>query len=175
VVEGGGGLVTDDEARLVDECSGKCDALLLAAGEGAGIVVCAAGHAEAIEDLFGAFDGGGAIDPSGEEWNGGVFCGGEGWEKIVLLEDETEVLPPKEDLVSARHFGELLAEDGDFAFGWIEEASDDGDEGGFATATGANEEGHLAAVGLEVDAAKDIDFGVTSAEGFSDAMARDGG
>ena len=88
-----------------------------------------------------------------------------------MLEDEAEVPPAEEDLLARREGREVFAEERDAALVRGQQPGDDGDEGGLAAAGRSDEEGHLAAGGLEIDAAQHLDAGFAIAEGLADPAA----
>ena len=110
VVKGGGGFVTDDQTRLVDERSRQRDALLLAAGKFVRHGVEAVLESERDQQRFRAIHSLAASDSGGEQRHRSVLGGGERREQIVLLEDETEVAPAEEDLFLRRPRRGLVAE-----------------------------------------------------------------
>ena len=68
----------------------------------------------------------------------------------------------------------VLAEDAALATVLVEDAGDDGDEGGFAAAGGADEHHEFAGLDVEVDAAERVDDGVAGAVGLDDVVDVDG-
>ena len=171
MVEGGGRLVANDQPRPVDQGAGERDALLLAAGQHARQGLRAMAESEAAEHFGGAGDRGLVFHAGGEQGHGGILRGGERGQQVVLLEDEAEIPPAEEDLFARREGGEVLAEERDAALVRGQQPGDDGDEGGLPAAGRADEEGHLAARGLEVDAAQHLDAGFAVAEGLADPAA----
>ena len=83
----------------------------------------------------------------------------------VALEDEGEAAFGGWDVVDA------LAVEEEGAGGDVFEAGDEAEEGGFAAAGGADEDGEFLVADGEVDAAEDLG----GAEGFADLLELDGG
>ncbi|MNY00831.1 hypothetical protein D3C86_1333400 [compost metagenome] len=167
-VEGGGGLVGDEQLGLAREGHGDDDALAHAARELVGVVVHAAGgpgDADGFEHLDGALAGGGAVD---------LLVEHDGFHDLLAdREDGVErghgVLRDQGDAVAAdlAHLGlgereqvlaleEDLAAD-DLALGACDEAHDR--EGGDALAAAgfADDAEDLARLDLEVDAVHRLD------------------
>jgi hypothetical protein len=92
-VEGGGRLIGEDEARLLDERSANRDTLLFTAGQLQRPQLCLFRQAEHVEHLscfLAGFPERRAGAPAEDHFQ--LFAGGQGREEIVALEDETEVL-----------------------------------------------------------------------------------
>ena len=81
----------------MDERAGERDALLLPAGKLARKRVEAILQAELDEQLLRLRDGLAPLHAGGEERHGRVLGGGQRGQQIVLLEDEPEIFPAKED------------------------------------------------------------------------------
>lgn len=111
-VEFAGGFVGEEEFGLFDQGAGDGDALLLAAGEGAGAVV----EAVAEADLFEQVDGAGAVfggDAEGEEGDQDVFDGGEVSDQVEGLENEADLVAAVGVGLGFGHGAEVEAVDAD--------------------------------------------------------------
>ena len=91
-VEGGEGLVEEEQAGFEDEGAGERDALLFAAGELGGEAVAFGGELDEVEGAEGA--GLGVFDAAFAEAEFDVAKGGEVREEGVVLEDGADVALP---------------------------------------------------------------------------------
>jgi hypothetical protein len=130
-VEGGEGLVEEEDFGFEDNGAGESDALALAAGELAGATVLFAGEADEVEgtldaavDVFGAVAAESELD---------VFAGGEVGEEGVALEDGADV-----PLVRFAVVDDLAVEEDVAGVGGFE-AGDEAEGGGLATPGGSDE------------------------------------
>jgi hypothetical protein len=140
-IEGGGGLVEDEELRLVVEGAGEADALALAAGEADAAFAddCFKATGKTVldesEDLGG---GGGAFEGGGVDFLFGQAEGDVGGDRVIDEEDflrhVTDAAAPCAALVGA----ERGVIDKDAAGAGDVEAEDEIDEGGLAAAGGAD-------------------------------------
>jgi len=86
-VQVAGGLIGEDDFRIIDQGAGDGDALLFAAGELRGQVSGAGFHADAAQGGHGLLLIGHAVEELGEH---DVFESGEMRDQMELLEDETD-------------------------------------------------------------------------------------
>ena len=93
-IERRGGLVGQDDGRVVRERARDGDTLALATTELCRKEVGARRHAEAVEQPAGSILGGGTVPAQEVERDGDVFPGLEGREEIIRLEHEADRLDP---------------------------------------------------------------------------------
>ena len=171
-VEGACGFVEEDALGLHGEGAGDGDALLLAAGEGAGHGVEFVEEADAVEEGAGA--GFGLLGGEFQDLDGGegdVFEDAEVGEEVEALEDHAEIAA---DLAEGGGAGvgrglgvKAEAVDGDEAGLEGIEAVQAAEEGGFAAAGGADNDGDLAAIDGEGEGPQDFEGAVTLRDLFS--------
>ena len=133
-VERGGGLIADDQRRLVDQGAGDGDALLLAAGEFARAFAPARADAHGFEHGPGAGDGrfgGQALD---QQRHGDIFRGGDGGDQVELLENEADVIGAEPRELAAGQLMQRSVKHGHGSRIDPQRAGDDAEQGGFATA-----------------------------------------
>ena len=169
-VEGGGGLVEDEELGVAEVGAGECDLLPLSSGEFDAPFEAATEHLVVASGEFGddgvgeAFLGGGfdvglvvlLIDTA----DGDVLTGGH-FEAHEVLEDDADVAVEIFEGVVA----EVDAVEEDLAFGGIVEARNEFDDGGFALAVFADEGDALAGGEGEVEVFEDGAIGAGVGEG----------
>ena len=85
---------------------------------------------------------------------GTVFWNGPCGQQVVLLEDESEILSAKIDLLIRRQEMGAFAKELDLALAGIEQAGDDAQQGGFAATAGADDECQFAIPCLKIDTAQ---------------------
>src|ERR1022692_1507230 len=90
-VEVPGRLVGEQEPGAGDEGAGEADALLLAAAQLAGAMICARGEADLVEPEAGLLEGFGATDSASKQRHGDVLQRGELRQEIVELPDVANV------------------------------------------------------------------------------------
>jgi hypothetical protein len=154
-VEGAGGFVEDEDARVGEDGARDRDALALAAGEldaafaDDGVVA----FGEALGKLVdaGDFAGGHELLFSGGGTGELDVLADGAVEEECLLEDDAELLAVAGELDG----GEVVVVDEDGTGLRGVEAADERDDGGFAGAGGADERGNGAGFGLEADAVED--------------------
>ena len=175
-IEGGGGLVEDEDAGILEEDAGDGDALALAAGKGDAALadVGFVAVAEPGDEVVGIGGPGGGDDfilggagPAVAD----VLGDGAG-EEDVVLHDDSDLAADGLDVVG----GDGFVVDEDFAGGGIVEAGEEGDDGAFAGAAGADEGDHFAGLDGEVDV---VEGGLADAVAEGDVaeldLALDGG
>ena len=154
-VDGGGGVVEDEDGGLEDDGAGESEALALAAGEGGALLaddgfisvrefhdeVVGLGDFSGFFELFAGSAGGAEGDVGGD---------GVG-EEEGFLEDQADGAAEVVELEGAG----VVAVDEEVAGGGVVKAGDEGEEGGFA-GTGSAEDGDdFAGLGGEGEVGKD--------------------
>src|SRR5215831_12648696 len=145
-------LVADDEARLVDERSRQGHTLLLPPGQFGGQRVGARAYAERLEQLPPALDGASPPDTCCQQRQRNVFGGGEGWQEVVLLEDESQVPPTEQHATAALESVQRLAQNVELTIVGVEQPSDDRQERGLPATARSDQVSHLTKRNVEVDA-----------------------
>ena len=140
-VEVSGGLVGEEDGRVVDQGTGDADALLLSSAELAGEVAGAGAEADAIEGCPGFALVGHGVEVLGEH---DVFYRGEVGDEVELLEDEADLVGAEAVELGGAHGGDIDAVDPELSGGGAVEAAEEVDEGGFAGAGGAGDGDPLA-------------------------------
>ena len=163
-VEGGGGLVEEEQAGLDGDGAGDGYALFLAAAELGGLFVGVGFELEALEGFHGARECLGAREAvdffEGEH---DVIERGEMGEEVVGLEDGADLAAVfAEGFLVARERGAI---DGDGAGVWAFKAGEDAEEGGFPAAAGADEDEGVDRREIEGDVVEDA----MGAEAFGNA------
>ena len=165
-VEAGGGFIVEDAFGVPDDGAGEADAFTHAAGEFDGHFVevffefdDAEGFADAFFEFFVVADAGFV------EGEGDVLGDVHGIEEGAVLEEDAEFAADGAELAFF-HVRDIGAVDGDGALIGLEEADEMFEEDAFSTATGADEDGALAAGDSEVDALEDV----LVSEGFMDVV-----
>ena len=173
-VEIAGGLVGEEDGGTVDDGAGDGDALLLATGECAGLMLHTGFDAEHVQDFFElSVEGDGAGGDVTYDLD--VLLGGEGGEQVVLLEDEAYGAFAEVVTLRVGHLREVATVDGDGAGGWRGEAAEDVEEGRLAGAGGADDGEEFTACNLKVDPLQGIDADFADAEGFGERADLDDG
>jgi hypothetical protein len=147
-VEGGEGLVHEEDFGLDDEGAGEADALAHAAGELFGEGGLEAVEADGVEHAEAAFAAGFGVDAAGLERGFDVFEDGEPGEEREALEDDGDV-----DF----GVGDGLFMPVDLAGAGLGEAGEHAQHGGFAGAGGAEEGENFAGDDGEVGGGDDLD------------------
>ena len=135
-IERSGGLISEDEARLVDEGSGHGDALLFSSRKSGGKMGEAVAEADALKKGFGA--GAGLaflfIPAAGKPWDEDVLKNGELGKEIVLLEDEAELTIAELGGFFFAERADVFTTYRDLAGSGREHRTDDIEKGRFSTA-----------------------------------------
>jgi hypothetical protein len=150
-VDSGEGFVEEEDGGFGGEGSGEGDALFFATGEAGGFAVEEVGDGHfGGEFLDGGVDGvgWGFLDAEGEA---DLVGNGHGGEEGSVLGDEAEAA------LTGGDAGDVAVVKPDLAVVWGAEAADDFDEGGFAGAGAAHEDG--------VGGGRDIEGDVFEGEG----------
>jgi hypothetical protein len=163
-VEGGGRLIAQDQARLVDQGPGNGHALLLPAGELSGKGVNSCPYAKLFEQGHGLRNSGMAIYSSGEQGHGRILGGRERWKQLILLEDETQVLTAKANALLTGHPVDVFAQHFELATARIQQSSDDRQQRGLARAAWPNQKGHLTQWHIQIHIPQHQRLGLTTAE-----------
>ena len=155
-VQGGGGLVKQDDVRVHGQGTSNGNALLLAAGKALGEDIGLIGQAHAGQQLVGT-GGGLLLVLELEQFRGQaeVLLDGQVGEEIEVLEHHAHLLAHGVN-VGFVHFHALKF---DAAAGGDLQPVQAAQERGFAAAGGADQADHIAAVNVNVDALEDIQRG----------------
>lgn len=161
-VERAGGLVEEQDGGLHGEGAGDGGALLLAAGEFAGVGVELIGEADAGEVLGGEGAGGGGIEAAHDaRGEGDVFPDAQVGEEVELLENHPDAgAVGVERAVVARIGGDAV--EADLAGVGHDEKIQAAQQGGFSRAAGAKHGGD----GAGTDGEGDVGDGGEGAEVF---------
>jgi hypothetical protein len=165
-VEVAGGLVGEDQRRLVDQGAGDGDALLLAARELARQVVEALAQPDAAQGLFGFTTVGHAVDVLGQH---DVLQRGEIRDQVELLEDEADGALAVAGQLAGRHAGgtaEVHTADPHPARARTVEAGEDVEKRGLAGAGRAGDGHPLALVDGQVELVQGPERTEAAAEAF---------
>ena len=137
VVEVAGRFVGEKDFRAVDEGAGQSDALLFAAGELVRVVVDAVGQSDAGEVV----EGGGlrAADATQLERHEDIFQGGKRGEELEALKNKTRGGIAQGGQRIFVHVAEVVSVEDDATGGRTVEAGAEPEQGGFATARGADD------------------------------------
>ncbi len=125
-IEGGCGLVSEEDIGVADESAGDGDALFLSAGELTGIMVDTLTQADEFEDVLASCFCFGTVPFAVDvEAHADVLHGGQGVMQVVGLEDEAEASAHEHEsaLIGT---GEFFAEEFDGAFLDGPQAADEG-------------------------------------------------
>jgi acyl-CoA thioesterase-1 len=161
-VEVAGGLVGEQQARLVDERAGDRDALLLAAGELRRVVVEPLAEPHALQQLRRAALGlavGDRVVRVRQRHHHVLQRAGAG-QQVEVLEDEPDLAVADERAAVGAEGGNLLAIEPVFAGRGVVETPEDVHERALARATGAHQGDELAARDVHGHALEDrhVDF-----------------
>ena len=162
-VERGRRLVGEDQIGIADHRARNRDALLLAAAELVRVRVrpmCQTEHGKRSAACF--FDRG-AFRATELQGHGHVFPGPERRQQIVVLENETDLIPSKDAQVVLRGALDRAVADVDTPGGRLADAAQDLQQRAFAASRRAHEEEDLAATHVERDAAHGMDGGISGA------------
>ena len=155
-VEGGGGLVEQDDIRVHGQSAGNGNALLLAAGKALGEHIGFIGQADTGQQLLGTL-GSLLLALELEQLRGQaeVLLDGQVGEEVEVLEHHAHLLAHGID-VGIIHLDALKL---DGAAGGDLQSVQAAQEGRLAAAGGADQADHIAAVDVDVDALQDIQGG----------------
>jgi hypothetical protein len=156
-IEGRRRLVEEHDLRVHGESACDRDALLLAARQLRGVLVCLLGDADAREQLHASrFRIGARGPPHSHGRQDDVLERGEVREQVERLEHHADLAADGGDVADV--VGELDAVDDDLAALVLLEAVDRADEGRLARARRAEDDDHLAGLHREVDAAQHVEL-----------------
>src|SRR5690606_22475892 len=151
-VEVAGGLVADQQGGVGDQGAGDRHALLLAAGELAGLVPGALGQTDQAQRHLGAPGPLGAAHLAQQQRQLDVLLRAQHRQQVVELEDEADVLGAPARQFAGLELVDALAVDADAAGGGRVQAADQVQQGGLARARRAHQGDEGTALDLEVDA-----------------------
>ena len=154
-VEIAGGLVGQDEFRLVDQGAGDGDALLLSAGKLAGMMVTPVAQADLLQRLEGALSAF-TVRNDGQVVKHrqlDILQGAGARQEIEALKHEAKFLVAEHGQLFAVKPGHANAIEHIVSAGGLVEASEHVHEGGFARAARAHDRHKIPALDFQVDAA----------------------
>src|SRR5262249_19635241 len=173
MIEGGRRFIAHDDARLVNQSSGERDALLLATRQLGRKRVDPFFEPQPHEECLCPIERLLARDVGGKKWNRDVLDRRQGWQQVVLLEQEAEVFASEEDAVRVGKAVWSLPEDRQLTSVAVEQAGADAQEGGLAAATRPDQEGELTEASVEVHASERIDPGLALPVMLLETLTRD--
>src|SRR5208282_4916508 len=153
-IEVAGGLISQHNLGIVDECAGDANALLLASGELRGQVTGAVFEAHAIERFERFLFVGHAVEVLREHH---VLDGGEIRNHVELLEDEADGLSAHVVEIGGTKAGDVLSIKPDLAAGGPVEAPDEIDHGALTGTRGPHHRDPLAGRNGKRDVVERID------------------
>jgi len=166
-VEVGGGLVGQDDRRIVGERAGDRHPLLLPAGELLRPETEPVAEPDALQQSTGALVGG--VAGAGEVARQlDVLGDGERRQQVEVLEDEAEAAGAQARQAPLGGAGDVQAADLDDTGGRPQHRPQHQQQGGLAAAGRAHEQHHLAGVDVQVDAADGGHGQLTLAEGLGE-------
>ena len=149
-VERAGRLVAEDDLRVGRQSAGDGDALLLAAGKLAGVVVLPVRQADDFEQLVDALFNLRALHAGDFHREGDVAAHIPLREQIEMLEDHRDLLAELAERLRAER-GEILAVDDDAARGRLFQKVDAAHQRRFARAGHADDAENVALLDVQVD------------------------
>src|SRR5262245_41551711 len=139
MIKSRGGLVADDDARLMNQRAGNRDALLLSTRQRRRQKVDSIGESQFRQQDLRLVDRAPATDAGGDQRHRDVLRCGQRRQQVELLENESKVAPAEEDALAGRQIVEPCTEHRQLARGSVEQAGDDRDQGGLAAPARADE------------------------------------
>jgi len=168
-----GGLVSQENHGIANERACHRDALLLPTGKLRGIVLSAMRHLDAFEcvlDFFLALGRGHAAIREGEF---DVFVDGEIADEIESLEDEADFAIANARAITELERGDGLAVERVVPFRRRIEKTEDGKEGGFATAGRTGDGEVFAFFDHEINVVEGVSFEFVGEEDFTHVLKID--
>nr|EIF88755.1 putative hydrolase [Streptomyces tsukubensis NRRL18488] len=177
-VEGTGGLVRQEHLGVAGQGAGDADALLLAAGQLAGVGPRLVGETDQVEEFEGLAAPLAAREPEDLQRKFDVALDGAGRQQVEVLEDHADPAAGRAQFpTGARALpgegGELDAVHGDGAGGGALQQVDAADQGGLAGAALPDDAVHLAFPDMEVDAVQGGDLASSRAVDLGQARCGD--
>ena len=173
-IKRGGWLIAHNKARFVNQCARNCDALLLTTGKLLGQFVGLIRDVELGQqfDCFLAC----LIDRHAfcDQGDCGIRSGIDRGDKIVLLEDEADVLEPEIDQFSIAKTVYVSAEHLHFAFGGPQDPAHDRDQRCFARPAFSDDVSHFAGLDVGVNAVQHAQGRLPGLEIANDPSCTDG-
>lgn len=147
--------------------TGDGDALLLADGELAGLVVGFVGHIDVVKDAVDL-----AVDFVSPDAFGDadVLSSGNGGQEVEALEDEADLFSAESCAAVGFDVGDVAAVDPELARSRAEHEAEDVHEGALAAAGRSHNGDELAGLEGQVDVKEDGDVESALGEGFGDAF-----
>ena len=174
-VEGAGGLVGEDQRRVVDQRSRDGDPLLLASGEPVGEAPRAVGEPDALEQGARPRAAGRVVTAGELERQQQVLLHGEEGDQVEELEDEPDAPPPEERAVALAERRDVGAVHHHRARGRQVDAADQVEERGLSRPAAADQHRDLALPDRGVHVAEDDALAVAFAVELGQAPELDGG
>ncbi|GAA5017727.1 hypothetical protein GCM10025734_68890 [Kitasatospora paranensis] len=179
-VEGAGGLVGEQHLGVAGQGAGDADALLLAAGELAGVAAGPVGEADQVEQFGGLAAALGAVQADDLQRQFDVLLGGARGEQVEVLEDHADPAAGLAQFASgavlaAGQRGQFDAVHGDAAGGGPLQHVHAADEGGLAGTAGADDSVDLARTDVQVDAVEGGDLSAAGTVDLREVLGGDHG
>ncbi len=165
-IQCGGGFVTNDQWRLMDQGAGDGNALLLAAGEFVGALFPTVPEADLLKNFTRALDGDAVGISLNQQRHAHVFGNGKRGDEIELLENKTDVLGAEVRERAVRHFFKRTAKDMDGAAFNFQSSGDGAEQSGFPTAGWPDKHHDFSRVSLQAYLFEDMDAVRPLAETF---------
>src|SRR5712692_10388462 len=107
-------------------------------------------HAKRYQQALCFFDSFPSRHSRSKQWDGAVLRRSQGGKQIVLLENETEILSAKKDLLPSRHLLNLFAQHFDFTTGAIQQTGNHGQQRRLSATTRSYEQSHPAVPHVQI-------------------------
>jgi len=174
-VEGTGGLVAEQDARLGGQRTGNTDALLLAAGELCRVLACMVLEPDAFEQAGDAgVDLAARADAGQAQRHGDVVGHRLGHQQVEVLKDHPDALAEAPQAVGIQR-GDVLAVDQDASAGGLLEAVDQTQQRALAGAGVADQTEDFTGGDLQLRRLQGRDVSAAGPIGFVDLMEFDHG
>jgi len=172
-VEGGRGLVANDQAGFVHKRAGNGHSLLLSARELVGIGFESLSQADSLKDGACPLFRFGPGFPLQDEGDRDIFHRCECGDEIELLENKADILAAEAGYLTVTHCSEVLVKDGDLAFLELQRATDHAQERCFSAARRTDDHENLAKSCLQAGTLERKNAGVAAGEALHDILDTD--
>ena len=172
-VEGAGGFVGQQQRRMVDQGAGDGDALALASGELAGLVIHARLEVDGAQGGLGVLFAVLAIHAGVDERQLDVVQRAGAGQQVEGLEHEADFLVADAGELVVVHFADQVAVEVVQAGGGRIQAADQVHQRGLAGAGGAHDGDVLALLDFDVDAGDGVDFLIAHDVGLAQVPGAD--
>jgi hypothetical protein len=166
-IELAGGLITQQDRRILHQCPGDRHPLLLASRQLGWEVIGPFGETDLCQDEARPF-GGVAAGELGDQLD--VLGGGEGRDQVEELEDEAHGRATKRHPVVGIEPGQVDALDGHRALGGVVDGTDQVEQRGLSGAARPQDHGEFARSHLEIDPLEGMHGGGSLAVGLPDVL-----